>query len=291
MVYAMANGTGKARATRNGSARAAKRWRVMLFSSGELGLSALMAEGGKRSRAGQEIRLLDIPARRTFGAWDNLHGMTGGREFSDAIQRASVTHYGHAGPQFIRKLLELGEQDNLPALLAQLCNQYPSTSGQESRAAERFALVAMAGELAISFGILPLPTGAARDAMLGLFEVWRAGRGQGPSEDRQILRAIADFIARHGDTRFSSADDPEGEARDRAGYWEDSPTGRLYLFNRPGLEEAAKGYDLGRVVLALESVGAIAKREPGRAQATKRLPSGRKEKLYWIDGARLEPEQ
>jgi len=159
------------------------------------------------------------------------------------------------------------------------------------RAAERFALVAMAGELAISFGILPLPTGAARDAMLGLFEVWRAGRGQGPSEDRQILRAIADFIARHGDTRFSSADDPEGEARDRAGYWEDSPTGRLYLFNRPGLEEAAKGYDLGRVVLALESVGAIAKREPGRAQATKRLPSGRKEKLYWIDAARLEPEQ
>lgn len=291
VVYAMANGTGKARANRNGSARAAKRWRVMLLSSGELGLSALMAEGGKRSRAGLEIRLLDIPARRAFGAWDNLHGMTGGREFSDAIQLASVTHYGHAGPQFIRKLLELGEQDGLPALLAQFCAQYPSTSGQESRAAERFALVAMAGELAISFGILPVPAGAVRNAMLELFEVWRAGRGQGPSEDRQILRAIADFIARHGDTRFSSADDPEGEARDRAGYWEDSPTGRLYLFNRPGLEEAAKGYDLGRVVLALESVGAIAKREPGRAQATKRLPSGRKEKLYWIDAARLEPEQ
>ncbi len=291
VVYAMANGTGKARANRNGSARAAKRWRVMLLSSGELGLSALMAEGGKRSRAGQEIRLLDIPARRAFGAWDNLHGMTGGREFSDAIQLASVTHYGHAGPQFIRKLLELGEQDGLPALLAQFCAQYPSTSGQESRAAERFALVAMAGELAISFGILPVPAGAVRNAMLELFEVWRAGRGQGPSEDRQILRAIADFIARHGDTRFSSADDPEGEARDRAGYWEDSPTGRLYLFNRPGLEEAAKGYDLGRVVLALESVGAIAKREPGRAQASKRLPSGRKEKLYWIDAARLEPEQ
>lgn len=290
VVYAMANGTGKARATRNGSARAAKRWRVMLFSSGELGLSALMAEGGKRSRAGQEIRLLDIPARRAFGAWDNLHGMTGGREFSDAIQRASVTHYGHAGPQFIRKLLELGEQDDLPALLAQLCNQYPSTSGQESRAAERFALVAMAGELAISFGILPLPTGAARDAMLGLFEVWRAGRGQGPSEDRQILRAIADFIARHGDTRFSSADDPEGEARDRAGYWEDSPTGRLYLFNRPGLEEAAKGYDLGRVVLALESVGAIAKRDTGKHQALKRLPDGSRQRLYFIDPAKLEPE-
>jgi len=290
VVYAMANGTGKARASRNGSARAAKRWRVMLFSSGELGLSALMAEGGKRSRAGQEIRLLDIPARRAFGAWDNLHGMAGGREFSDAIQRASVTHYGHAGPQFIRKLLELGEQEDLPALLAQFCTQYPSTSGQESRAAERFALVAMAGELAITFGILPIPAGAARDAMLELFNVWQAGRGQGPSEDRQILRAVADFIARHGDTRFSSADDPQGEARDRAGYWEDSPSGRLYLFNRPGLQDAAKGYDLGRVVLALETVGAIAKRGTGKHQAQKRLPDGSRPWLYFIDPDKLEPE-
>ncbi|BAP77782.1 hypothetical protein MT1_0606 [Pseudomonas sp. MT-1] len=289
VVYAMANGTGKARASRSGAARAAKRWRVMLFSSGELGLSALMAEGGKRSRAGQEIRLLDITARRAFGAWDNLHGVAGGREFSDAIQRASVTHYGHAGPQFIHELLKRGEQDDLPVLLARLCEQFPSVTGQESRAAERFALVAMAGELAIAFGILPLPAGAARHAMLELFNIWCAGRGEGPSEDRKILRAISDFIARHADTRFSSIDDPEGEARDRAGYWQSGPTGRLYLFNRPGLEDATDGYELGRVVLALDSVGAITKRDTGKNQALKRLPNGSRERFYFINPAKLEP--
>jgi putative DNA primase/helicase len=264
----------------------------MLFSSGELGLSALMSEGGRRSRAGQEIRLLDIPARRTHGAWDHLHGLPGGREFSDAIQRASVTHYGHAGPEFIRLLLEGGALEELPELLAKLCAQYPSTSGQESRAAERFALVALAGELAADFGLLPLPPGAARNAMLELFDVWRDGRGEGPTETRQILKGIADFIARHGDTRFSSADDPEGEARDRAGYWQEKDTdgGRLYLFNRPGLEEAAKGFDLARVVLALDSVGAIAKREPGKHQHRKRLAGGGNPRLYWIDPAKLDPE-
>ncbi|WP_417791947.1 DUF927 domain-containing protein [Stutzerimonas xanthomarina] len=288
VIYAMANGTGKARASRNGSARAAKRWRVMLFSSGELRLSALMAEGGRRSRAGQEIRLLDIPARRVYGAWDYLHNMAGGREFSDAIQRASVTHYGHAGPQFIRKLLECGEQEGLPALLAQFCAQYPSTSGQESRAAERFALVAMAGELAISFGILPLPAGTARDSMSELFEVWRAGRGEGPSEDRQILRSIGDFVARHGGSHFQSAAAGSEPVRDRAGLWVDAADGgRLYLFNRPGLEEAAKGYDLGRVVQALDSAGAIAKREHGKHQAQKRLPEGGKDRFYWVDPGRL----
>ena len=290
VVYAMANGTGKARASRTGAARAARRWRVMLFSSGELGLSALMAEGGKRSRAGQEIRLLDIPARRTHGAWDDLHGMAGGREFSDAIQRASVTQYGHAGPEFVRKLLASGEVDKLPDWLAAMAAKYPSASGQEGRAAERFALVALAGELAIKFGVLPLPAGHIQEVMLELFDLWRAGRGAGPSEDRQILKSIADFIARHGDTRFSGADDPHGEARDRAGYWEDSPAGRLYLFNRPGLEEAAKGYDLARVVLALDSVGAIAKRDTGKHQALKRLPDGSRRRLYFISPTCLEPE-
>ena len=290
VVYAMANGTGKARASRNGSARAAKRWRVMLFSSGELGLSALMAEGGKRSRAGQEIRLIDIPVRRTYGAWDYLHGMAGGREFSDAIQRASVTHFGHAGPQFIRKLLEIGEQDQLPAMLANFCKHFPATNGQESRAAERFALIAMAGELAIKFDILPLPQGTACDAMLELFEIWRAERGQGPSEDRQILRSIADFIARHADTRFSSVNDVHGEARDRAGYWEEANGERLYLFNRPGLEDATMGYDLNRVVHALDSVGAIAKKDTGKHQALRRLPDGTRKRLYFIDPSKLEQE-
>ncbi|WP_439860626.1 DUF927 domain-containing protein [Pseudomonas sp. MBLB4136] len=291
VVYAMANGTGKARASRSGSARAARRWRIMLFSSGELGLSALMAEGGKRSRAGQEIRLLEIPARRTYGAWDHLHGMAGGREFSDAIQRASVTHFGHAGPEFIRQLLASGDVGKLPEWLAAMTAKYPSASGQEGRAAERFALVAMAGELAIKYGVLPLPAGHIQAAMLGLFDLWRTGRGTGLSEDMQILKCISDYIDRHGDTRFSNADDPNGQARDRAGYWVDTPTGRLFLFNRPGLEEAAKGYDLDRVVQALDSVGAIAKREHGKHQHKKCLPDGTKPRFYWIDPAKLEPER
>lgn len=288
VIYAMANGTGKTRASRNGSARATRRWRVMLFSSGELGLSALMAEGGKRSRAGQEIRLLDIPARRTYGAWDNLHGMTGGREFSDAIQHTSVTHYGHAGPQFIRKLLEVDVPGGLPALLAQFCEQYLSINGQESRVAERFALVAMAGELAISFGILPLPAGTARESMLQLFDVWRAGRGDGPSEDQKILRAVADFIARHGASRFQSAAKGSEPVRDRVGLWDNEEHGdRLYLFSRSGLEEATKGYDMGRVILALDTAGAIAKREHGKHQAQRRLPEGGKDRFYWIAPERL----
>lgn len=163
----------------------------MLFSTGELGLGAFMAEGGQRIRAGQEIRLLDISAYRTHGAWDNLHGMEDGRRFSDAIRKGSMTHYGHAGPEFVRRLIESEELCQLSDLLDKFRDQYPCCSGQESRAAERFALVAMTGELAISFGILPLPAGAAREAILELFASWRAVRGEGPSETERSWTASA----------------------------------------------------------------------------------------------------
>lgn len=280
VVYALANGTGKARAGRTGAARATKRWRVVLFSSGELGLSAHMAEGGKRSRAGQEIRLLDIPARRTFGAWDDLHGLPGGREFSDAIQRASVTHYGHAGPLFIRKLVECGKAGELPDRLAQLVAQYPGGSGQESRAAERFALLGLAGALAIEWGVLPLPAGSGHAAMLELFNTWRGSRGQGQSEDATICASLGDFLSRHGDALFS-AKDGNIVVRDRAGWWKDQGGNRIWLFTPEGLRRAVPGFDLPRILAALDAAGWIAERSPD-AKSKKAKVNGRAIWLYHL---------
>jgi putative DNA primase/helicase len=225
VVYEIANGAGKTRANRSGAARSHRRWRVMLLSSGEVGLSDYMTEGGKRSRAGQEIRLLDIPAHRFFGAWDDLHELPSGQQFTDALLRTSTTHYGHAGPAFIECLLKSGETDDLPAALEMLCKQYPTCTGQENRAAERFAILALAGELAITWGLLPATEGAARDAMLALFDAWRSNRGEGPGEDVKICTNLRNFISQHGESMFVEYKGPQTKfigdltIRDRAGWW------------------------------------------------------------------------
>ncbi|HCF2498889.1 TPA: DUF927 domain-containing protein [Pseudomonas aeruginosa] len=159
IIYCLANGTGKSRASRTGAARQAKRWRVITLSSGELTSSGHMAEGGRQARTGQEIRLLDLPLKRTFGAWDDLHGMAGGRELSDHLQRATSEHYGHAGPEFVHKLIESGEASNLPAMLGELIPRFGESGGQEGRAAERLAICALAGELATIFGLIPASQG------------------------------------------------------------------------------------------------------------------------------------
>jgi len=291
VVYSVADGIGKQRAGRSSAARRVRRWRVMLLSSGEVTLETKMAEAGKRIRAGQEVRLVTISAGRAFGAWDNLHDYASGAALSDALKKASGTHYGHAGPEFVRTLIESGDAERLPAMLDAIRAHFPATAGQAARVAERFAIVALALELAVDMGLLPMATGEGTASMAELYEDWQAGRSEGPSEDQQILRAIVDFIDRHGGSRFQSVKADAAETRDRAGYWDELPSGeRLFLFTRGGLEEATNGFDLSRVVRALDSVGAIAKKEPGKQQHRKRLPDGRNLRLYWINPARLEPQ-
>src|SRR5690606_5908137 len=130
----------------------------MLLSSGELTSESKMAAAGKRTRAGQEVRLVTVSAGRTFGAWDTLHDHPSGAALSDALKRASVTHYGHAGPAFVRALIESGDLDKLPAMLEVMRSHFPAAPGQSARVAERFAIVALALELAVGVGLLPMAT-------------------------------------------------------------------------------------------------------------------------------------
>ncbi|WP_231975685.1 DUF927 domain-containing protein [Pseudomonas oryzae] len=290
VVYGVADGIGKQRASRSTNARKVRRWRVMLLSSGEITLEKKMADAGKRTRAGQEVRLVTVSAGRSFGAWDHLHGHPNGVSLSDVLKHTSVTHYGHAGPEFVRMLIESGDFESLQAMLETIKKHFPEVTGQSARVAERFAIIALALELAAGMGLLPLEKLEGTTNMVELFKGWQTERGDGPSEDGKILRAIANFIDRHGGSRFQSVKDDAIEVRERAGYREITEAGPLYLFTRIGLEEAAKDFELPRVVRALDSVGAIAKRAAGKNQAKRRMPDGSTPWLYWIDPSRLEPE-
>lgn len=267
IVYAMGNGTGKQRANVRGNARAVNKWRLFLLSSGERTLTAIMSEAGKRSTAGQQVRLLDIPVNRAFGVFDDLHHCKGGRELSDQIKTACERYYGHVGKAFLRSLVrddpaQLG--GDLEAI--KLCFE-TETSNQEGRGADRFAVVALAGELAISYELLPWEKGDAINAAVVLFNVWRKHRGKGNTEDKQILSLVRAFVERYGDSRFTNlyqaAESHNGDSErsnrlsgaDRAGYWIETNDERQYRFNRAGLEEATKGHDINRVKQALVSAG------------------------------------
>lgn len=299
IVYALGNGRGKQRAGRTGSARVVTRWRCFVVSTGERTIATTMQEGGHRAKAGQAVRLLDIPAARVYGAWDTLHDLPSGTAFSDAIKRAAVTHHGHAGRAFLEKLTR--DEQDFCALLERFkaLAEFSAVGGegQDKRAAGRFALLAAGGEMATEYGITGWPEGEAIKAAAEGFRVWRAARGHGNDERRQILDRVSGFIERHGDGRFSDADsNGETPIRDRAGWWRDTSEGREYLFTADGMREALKGFDFARALDALLEAGALPapgadgkrakpERIKARGSGTVRLYTIRNDKLGGDHGA------
>jgi putative DNA primase/helicase len=253
--------------------------------------------GGQRIQAGQTVRLLDILTERQPGsAWDDLHHHASGVAFSDALKVASFRHYGHAGRAFVERLSR--DETDMLAMLAgirALPGMARDGGGQVQRAAGRFAVLAMAGELATSYGITGWPEGEAVKAAVVAFESWCGQRSSGDGaniEAGQAVEALSAFIERNGSSRFSSADealDPSREAliRDRAGYWRDtSDGGRMYLFNAAGMREALKGFDLTRALDALQAAGLIGPPgSDGKRQKPRRV-HGQQFKAYevWPDG-------
>ncbi|WP_207116427.1 DUF927 domain-containing protein [Halomonas sp. YLGW01] len=283
-VYALGNGTGKARASRNGTARRPHRWRIAVLSSGERTLAAHMSEAGKRPLAGQAVRLLDIPAKRAHGAFDTLHHLADGRAFADHLKSEVTRHHGHLGPAFIERLV--AEERDLAAEVDRFAqvDGFASTRPLQGRAAKVLALIGLAGELATEYGLTGWQPGEAMAAAVEAFHAWAAGQGGVRSEYEQILDSVGGFIERHGDARFSSVESDPAHiptVHNRAGWWRDDAKGRTYLFNGEGLSEALGGFDLKRGTEALEVAGWLVERDAGARSVRVRI-NGSRRRVYAI---------
>lgn len=290
VVYMLGNGRGKQRASRTGAARSVNHWRTSVISTGERSIATCLAEAGQQVKAGQAVRLLDIPMQRPYGAWDCLHAHTTGPAFSDAIKRAVSANYGTAGRAFLEKLTRDHSDfaSALESIKNQLLEQARTTDGQPTRAAARLSVVALAGELATTYGITGWAQGDATKAAAVAFSAWLAQRGnnQGNAEQEQIAQAVLNFIDRHGDSRFSDAnanydDKQQIMVRDRAGWWRSTDEGLVYYFTKDGMHEALKGFDFTRALKALRTSGLLEAPPTGEASKTKRI-HGRISRVYII---------
>jgi len=286
IVYALGNGIGKQRANRYGGVREPSRWRLMWLSSGERSLSAHMREANLSAKAGQQVRLLDIPVtNQNHGIFDKLYGHVHGGTFADTLGEACQQHYGHAGVQFIKHLI--ADKQNLQVFYAEITAlpMFAAKDGLGGRAAKVFVLAAMAGELAIQYGIVPWRSGSALHAASTAYLAWRDLRGDGQTEEQQILKTVQTFIDRHGESRFYPLR-PEHRlpqtVYDRAGYWKENSAGRVYCFYPNVLERVVAGFEKSRIALTLERAGWLIERDKDKRTKKITLPDGSKVGLYVV---------
>lgn len=270
-AYMLANGEGKSRAGKDGGIRAKARWRLLFLSAGEVGLAQHMGEAGKQTKAGQELRLAEIPADAGvgLGVFEDLHGATNGSEFAKALDRAIGRHYGAPWLAFIDRLTR--ESDTLGNELRAACKSFEekllteAAAGQARRVAVRFALVGAAGEVATEWGITGWQQGEAMKAARAMFDAWLSNRGgEGKHEEREALAQVRTFLQRYGESAFTDwnrpavVDNHAPVRSDRAGFRRcddsnaDGAEVEYLVFNDVWRERVCKGLDpvfVGNVML------------------------------------------
>jgi putative DNA primase/helicase len=184
----------------------------MLLSAGEMGLGDKIAEGGRKAKAGQLLRLVDVPADagRGLGLFEDTKG-SDPASFAKAIKAAALSHYGTAGPAFVEELAKdpgtvaQASRRRVAEIQHNLLHGIGEATGQVSRVALRFALIAAAGELGrVALG-LPWAEGEAERAAAACFEAWQGTLGgDGPGELVASIEALRAAVEKHGESRFRS---------------------------------------------------------------------------------------
>jgi len=283
-AYLLANGNGKSRANRAGEARAAARWRVLILSAGEVGLAQHMAEAGKQARAGQAVRLADVPAEAEggHGVFERLHDASDGASLSALLKDGAARTYGAPWPLWMGYLT----QQDSPTLTAQLresTDRFLATyvpedaSGEVRRVAERFAVVAFAGELASSCRITGWPKGEATQGVATCFKAWLQRRGgSGSADTDELLSRVRAFFEAHGESRLEPLRSPEGTVpvRDRVGFRRFDEVGLTeYLVLQEAFRrELCAGFDVRLAARTLAEAGWLKRSADGRPSQAVRIP-------------------
>lgn len=287
-AYMLSNGSGKARATRDGGARPPARWRVLFLSTGELGLADKIAEARQTTKAGQEVRMVDIAADAGTGCglFSHLHDFDSADDLANALRSATRSEFGHAGRAFMAWLVERIEREpefidatkaRIDAMVAHWLSHIEDAGGQVRSVARRFALVAIAGELATRAGVTGWEQRESSDAARELFTAWLIERGTaGASEDLRAVQQLAAFILRNparfevwkprkdGDALWETTDDAPVEkfqSINRAGWRrfdvKNGIGGWTYFVLPEAMREALAGIDLSSALKVLVAAGIL----------------------------------
>jgi uncharacterized protein (DUF927 family) len=303
-AYLLGNGSGKARMSRNIGLRKKLSWSVLYMSAGEVTLADHVQTAGKRAKGGAEVRLLNIEADAGagLGVFENIHGAESADAFARHLKDAARRFYGAplrtyldfltVGRAAAEKALRNFQEDFL-------VRHVPAgASGEVSRAAQRLALIAAAGELATEAGITGWKENEATQAAARCFENWLTQRGTAGAVDIETaIRQVKNLIEVNGASRFQSTKacldghgDPVHEkVINRAGFRveQDGETTMYLILTEVFRREFCEGFDYRTVAKALAARGFLESQPPHLAKKC-RLPEVGMVRVYAIRSSILE---
>lgn len=275
IAYMLANGSGKNRLSSAAELKNKRAWQLLFLSTGEISIADKMCELGKKVQAGMLVRMIDIPADAEKGhrLFDTLHDFQDGNAMAHHLKQVTTQHYGTPIRAYLSKLIP--EKDTIVLAVNELKNSFlghhikSDMDGQVQRAADRFALLAAAGELAIRWGILPYNEGDAIKALGACFRAWLDERGSvGNYEAEEGVRQVQAFIEAHYSSRFVLiSDNGENKILNQAGYRKVTDADKryeFYIFPAVFEKEVCKGHNPMLVKRALAAKDLLVRDSEGK---------------------------
>ena len=254
MIYTIAGGVGKRRMSADAAIKDSYAWATFAILSGECSLEEKVKSDGGEWLAGMAVRIVDIDVtdvNRSVDA-ETL------RRIDDVEQ-----HYGHAGPAFVRLLMQHGLHREPGALRERVLSAARRIAGDGAdsatvRAATPFALLLIGGELAKSFCLIPATT-AVREAIMWAWTCFRQSPDATALDpEAQVIGTIRGWIAERWNVTIKSVDVESGINNREAVAWYDESA--IYVPKTRLREAAGNGLRESQVASILERRGMLAKR-------------------------------
>lgn len=295
-AYTLFNGAGKLQGAKEGGNRELKRWRTVAISTGEMDIETFLAAGGLKVKAGQLVRLLNLPMEKSV----SYHEYQNGKQHADALKEAYQSNHGAAGREWVKWLAanQLEVKQAVKTAQERWRGLIPADYGEQvHRVGERFAIL----EAAIVLGMRVTGWGEqeSRDAIQHGFNSWVKEFGTGNKEHQQIIEQCEAFLNAYGLSRFAPLPyDPSNmPIRDLAGYrkrkssHDDAPL-VFYTFPATFEKEIAQGFNARQFARVLASAGLLNEPSSGRGyqQKSPRI-DGRQINVYVLQQAAEETEE
>ena len=226
-------------------------------------------QGGRRAgegRAGDQDIDIAADAGHGFGVFDSAGPDGDPQKLANDLKAAAAKYFGTAGPAFVAAIEKSGLDEMVErarAFQGDFRRDVASgiKTGQVLRVADRLGLIAAAGELAASLGIVGWRPGVAAKALREVFTSWNADRGgDEPAEIQAAISQIAGLLELHGASRFDPAA-PGADARpvhNRLGYVQgDGADRQWWILPEAWRNEFLKGYDAKTITKVLVERGLI----------------------------------
>ncbi|TXJ00350.1 MAG: DUF927 domain-containing protein [Neisseriales bacterium] len=184
-IYMLIDGRGKSRAISskiNGVEQAkSKTWQTVVLSTGEVSIEDLALQYGKNLKAGESVRMIDIEVNQICK--DKAH--------ADTLIENSAKYYGVACIAFV-EYLQAHNSIDIVSMYKQYYREiiapFNELHSQASRVAKYFALLRVAGDIAVQAEILP-NTFKPQYYTNNLFNSWLQANSM-DKETKEIINAL-----------------------------------------------------------------------------------------------------